>query len=55
LWFTNLTEEQRERLLDRLGEPLDPDLALELWRDSHSVWVVEPRCGWSGPTRQPGG
>jgi len=41
-WFTYLTREQRERLLDMVGEPLDPDLALELWRGSHSVRVVEP-------------
>jgi hypothetical protein len=43
-WFTYLTEEQRERLLDAVGEPLDPDLALELWRGSHSVRVVEPEA-----------
>jgi hypothetical protein len=41
-WFSYLTDEQRERLLDEVGEPLDPDLALELWRGSRSVRVVEP-------------
>ena len=41
-WFTYLTEEQRERLLTAVGEPLHPDLALELWRGSHTVRVVEP-------------
>jgi len=41
-WFRYLTADQRERLLDEVGEPLDPDLALELWSGSHSVRVVEP-------------
>jgi len=41
-WFTYLTEVQCKRLLDAVGEPLDPDLALDLWRGSRSVRVVEP-------------
>jgi len=41
-WFSYLSETQRARLLDEVGEPLDPALALELWSGSHSVRVVEP-------------
>jgi len=41
-WFSYLTDEQRTRLLDEVGKPLAPDLALELWSGSHSLRVVEP-------------
>ena len=45
-WFTYLTEHQRRRLMDEFDRPLDPDFALELWRGSHMVRVVEPDV-WS--------
>ena len=41
-WFDYLTESQRTRLMREVDQPLDPDLALELWRHSGMVRVVEP-------------
>jgi len=41
-WFSYITEPQRQRLMDEVDQPLDPDCALELWRRSHTVRVVEP-------------
>jgi hypothetical protein len=41
-WSTYLTGPQRERLMRELGEPLDPELALALWRTSHTLHIVEP-------------
>jgi hypothetical protein len=45
-WFTYLTGPQRERLMRDVGQPLDPDLALVLWRSSRALRIVEPEV-WS--------
>jgi len=45
-WFAYLDEPRRQRLMDEADQPLDPDFALDLWRGSHAVRVVEPEH-WS--------
>jgi hypothetical protein len=41
-WFGSLSEAQRQRLMNEVDQSLDPDFALELWRGSGPVHVVEP-------------
>jgi hypothetical protein len=41
-WEERLTDEQRRRLFLEADVVLPPDLALELWRGSGSLHVIEP-------------
>jgi hypothetical protein len=45
-WSEVLTDGERDELMVTFGGPLRPDLALELWRRSGFVRVVEPE-EWS--------
>ena len=48
-WAEVLTDVERAELLATVDRPLRPDLALELWRNSGFVRVVEPEA-WSVQT-----
>lgn len=41
-WEQRVTDGQRRRLLLEVDVVLPPDLALEIWRSSGSLHVVEP-------------
>ena len=52
-WEHCVTHAERDELMSTLGDPLNPDLALALWRGCGGLHVVEPE-EWPTDT-DPGG